>query len=171
MYHHCRRYQILAAAVAVAASVAIGGCSSSHNSGSLTTTTTAKSFSVDTPEGTVSVSLDGQLPPHWPSDFPIPPDTTPAGSGSVGSDTTAHMIAVFSSSGTGQEAFDFYKNSTALTITNPKSVGTGSSFAGRLQFSGTHTGSVSVTELQGQTLIIVYLKTSTTNPAPVSGDR
>jgi hypothetical protein len=81
------------------------------------------------------------------------------------------MIAVFETTSTGQEAFDFYKNSSSLTVTNPKSVGSGSSFVGRLEFSGTHKGSVTVTDINGSTHIIVYLNTSSSKPTPVSGAR
>jgi hypothetical protein len=81
------------------------------------------------------------------------------------------MIAVFETPSTGQEAFDFYKNSTSLTVTNPKSAGAGSSFVGRMELSGTHTGSVTVTDASSPTHIVVYLNTSTSKPTPVPGDR
>jgi hypothetical protein len=81
------------------------------------------------------------------------------------------MIAVYETTSTGQEAFDFYKNSTSLTVSNPKTVGAGNAFVGRLKLSGTHKGSVTVSELSDQTHITVYLNTSTSKPAPVPGDR
>jgi hypothetical protein len=71
------------------------------------------------------------------------------------------MIAVFQTNGSAQEAFDFYKNSTSLTVSNPKSAGAGESFVGRLEFSGAHKGSVTVADISGQTHIVVYLNTST----------
>ncbi|HWT83979.1 MAG TPA: hypothetical protein VN648_34940, partial [Candidatus Methylomirabilis sp.] len=95
----------------------------------------------------------------------------PAGSGSIERETKAHMIAVFKTTSTGQETFDFYKNSTSLTVSNPKSAGAGSSFVGRMEFSGTHKGSVTVTDISNPTHFIVYLNTSTSKPTPVSGDR
>ena len=80
--------------------VAAAGCSSSSSSstaGPATTaaspaTTTAsptpkiwaKNFQVSTPNGQVSLSLDGQLPPNWPSQFPVPAGAKAAGSGSLG---------------------------------------------------------------------------------------
>ncbi len=170
--HRFRRSWAVVAAALTVACLSLVGCSSSHPAGSSTTPSTpSRSFAIDTPEGTVSLSLDGELPPHWPSGFPVPPGATPAGSGSIGSETTAHQIAVYETTSTGQETFDFYKNSTSLTVSNPKSVGTGSAFVGRLEFSGTHKGSVTVTDLTDQTHVIVYLNTSTTKPAPVPGDR
>jgi hypothetical protein len=81
------------------------------------------------------------------------------------------MIGVFKTSSTGQEAFNFYKTSSSLTVSNPKSVGVGNSFVGRLEFSGDHKGSVTVTDTSSPTHIIVYLNTSTSKPAPVSGAR
>lgn len=162
MHHQLRHPHMLTAALAAAVSLTFVACSSSHTSSSSSTTAPAQhSFAVDTPDGSVTVSLDGQLPPHWPSDFPVPPGATPAGSGSAAGSTASHMIAVYQSTGTGQDAFNFYKTSTALTVSDVKSVGAGSSFVGRLQFSGTHSGSVTVTEFSGETLIVVYLKTST----------
>jgi hypothetical protein len=67
------------------------------------------------------------------------------------------MIAVFKASGTGQAAFDFYQNSSTLTVKNAKSVGTGSTFAGHLELTGSYSGSVTVTEYSNQTYIVVYL--------------
>lgn len=170
MHHHVRRSRTWIAALAATLSLIFVGCSSSHTTASSSTTAPAhQSFTVNTPEGAVSVSLDGELPPQWPSDFPIPPDTSPAGSGSIGGSTASHMIAVFQSSGTGQDAFNFYKNSTALTVSGAKSVGTGNSFLGRLRFSWTtHSGSVTVTEFNGHTYIVVYLETSASNGTPTS---
>jgi hypothetical protein len=81
------------------------------------------------------------------------------------------MIGVFQTSGTGQDAFNFYKNSTSLTVSNPKSTGIGNSFVGRLEFSDGHDGSVTVTDHNGQTYIVVYLNTSKSQSSPVSGDR
>jgi hypothetical protein len=145
--------------VAVAASIFVVGCSSSHSSSSSTSTSSpGRSFSVNTPEGSVSVSLDGQLPPGWPSAFPVPSGATPAGSGSIGGSNQSHMVAVFNASGSGQAAFDFYKNNSALTVSNAKSAGTGSGFVGRMNVTGTYSGSVTVTQYSGKTYIVVYLK-------------
>jgi hypothetical protein len=71
------------------------------------------------------------------------------------------MIAVFNASGSGQDAFNFYKNNSALTVSNAKSAGTGSSFAGRMDVTGTYSGSVTVTQYSGKTYIVVYLNSST----------
>jgi hypothetical protein len=126
---------------------------------------------VETPQGTASLSLDGQLPPTWPADFPLPPHSTPAGSASLSKATTNHQIAVFETSTSGQEAYNFYKNSSSLDVSQPKSLGVGNSFVGKLQFSGPHTGSVTVSDVNDQTLIVIYLQTSANHLEPVSGAR
>jgi hypothetical protein len=71
------------------------------------------------------------------------------------------MIGVFKARGSGEDAFNFYKNSSALTVSNVHSAGTGSSFVGTLQLSGSHTGSVTVADVDNETLIVVYLTSST----------
>jgi len=151
-----------ASIIAVAATLFLVGCGSSHsNSSSSSTSSPSRSFTVNTPEGSVSVSLDGQLPPGWPSGFPVPDGATPAGSGSAGGSEQSHMIAVFQSSEAGQDAFDFYKNNSALTVNNAKSVGAGGAFVGTLDLTGTYSGSVTVTGHNNQTYIVVYLHSST----------
>jgi hypothetical protein len=155
-----RSYPSLVAALAIVALLLLVGCSSSSkssSSGTSSTTSPGRSFTVNTPEGSASLSLDGKLPPGWPSGFPIPPGATSAGSGSIGGSKQSHMIAVFDYPGTGQDAFDFYKNNSTLTVNNAKSVGTGSSFVGRLELSGSYSGSVTVTEYNGQTYVVVHL--------------
>ncbi len=159
MSHHPRRTRLLTAVLVVALSLLFVGCSSSHSSSS-TTTSPGKSLTVQTPQGAVSLSLDGKLPPSWPAGFPLPPGTTPAGSGSVANTQKAHMIAVFRTSGTGEDAFAFYRDSTTLSVSQARSVGSGSTFVGRLQLSGPYEGSVTVTQTGGQTYLVVYLQTA-----------
>jgi hypothetical protein len=144
--------------IAVVAALFLLGCSSSHSSSS---STSSRSFSVSTPEGSASLSLDGQLPSGWPSAFPVPAGATPAGSGSIAGSEQSHMIGVFEASGTGPDTFDFYKDSTELTVKNAKSVGAGSSFVGRMELTGSYSGSVTVTEHNGHTYIVAYLNAAT----------
>ena len=70
------------------------------------------------------------------------------------------MIGVFDYPGGGQDAFNFYKNNSTLTVNNAKSVGTGGSFVGRMELTGSYSGSVTVTEHNGQTYIVAYLNTA-----------
>jgi ABC-type Fe3+-hydroxamate transport system substrate-binding protein len=164
-----------ARALAIAALLLLAGCSSSSksssssSSSSSSTTSPGRSLTVNTPEGSVSLSLDGKLPPGWPSGFPVPSGATPAGSGSIGGSKESHMIAVFDYSGTGQDAFDFYKNNSTLTVNNATSVGTGKAFVGRMELTGSYSGSVTVTGYNGQTYIVVYLNNA--KGTPVSGSR
>ena len=151
---------LAAATAALVLSFAACGSSSSTSTTSSTSDTSPGNFTVDTPEGTASLNLNGKLPAGWPSDFPVPKGATPGGSGSLSSSTKSYMIAVYETSTSGQDTYNFYKNSSGLTITQSKSVGVGPAFVGHLEFSGSHTGSVTITHVD-RTLIVVYL----TSPA------
>jgi hypothetical protein len=173
-------------AVGAAAIAAIGltlGCSSNTTSSPPTTTTTTtttapsnKTIAIDTPDGQASVSLDGKLPPNWPSSFPVPPGATPAGSGSIGDSTNTVMVGVYGISGSAEDAFNFYKNNSSLTVSNPSSAGVGPLFAGRLTLGGQYAGSVTVGGFSGQTLLVIVLKSpgagsggTVATTAPASG--
>lgn len=146
-------------AVVVSMALTLTGCGSSPNAGAPATSSPARSFTVATPHGSVSVSLDGKLPPAWPAAFPVPKGATAAGSGSVGGSTTSHMVAVFKTDTSGQDTFNFYKTSSSLGVSGARSVGAGSSFVGQLRLSGSYSGSVTVLDHAGQTLIVIYLET------------
>jgi hypothetical protein len=108
----------------------------------------------------VTVSLTGKLPPGWPSDFPLPPGTSPAGSGSLRRADETAMVAVFSTAERPSDAFAFYTGNTQLQGSNARSVGVGSSFAGTMKFSGELEGSLSVLGRE-KTYIVVALSSST----------
>ena len=93
--------------------VAAAGCSSSSSSAASPATTaaspatttasptpkiTARNFQVSTPNGQVSLSLDGQLPSNWPSQFPVPAGFKVAGSGSLGGSSSATLVAAYTAS-------------------------------------------------------------------------
>ena len=59
------------------------GGDDSESSANTTTTLSNTHLDVETPDGQVSLALNGKLPPGWPSDFPIPKGASPAGSGSL----------------------------------------------------------------------------------------
>jgi len=163
------RARVPAVVVAVAvASLGLAGCTSSSKASSTTTTAPNRSLTVDTPDGTATLSLDGKLPPNWPSDFPVPTGATPAGSGSIANADNSRQVAVFQSSESGPDAFNFYKNSTTLQVSNARSVGAGNAFVGRLQVSGAQSGSVTVTELNGQTTIVIHLTGATPSTTTTS---
>jgi hypothetical protein len=169
--------------LAITAIVLLGACGGSSNnsssSGSSTVlpTTTAtssstvpsnKGFEVQTDDGQVSLSLNGQLPPDWPASFPLPSGATPAGSGSLVKGGSGVIVGVFTTSQAPGDVYDFYKTSSALTIGSARSAGVGSAYVGRLELTGSHTGHVTIVALNGTTTIIVTLKpaspTTTTTP-------
>lgn len=156
--------------------VAAAGCSSSSSSStagpattaaSPATTTasptpkiTAKNFQVSTPNGQVSLSLDGQLPPNWPSQFPVPAGAKAAGSGSLGGSSSATLVAAYTTSGSAPDAFAFYKDNSKLTTSGQRSLGTGAHYVGRAKITAPYTGSVTVVSHSGTTYIVIVLTSS-----------
>jgi hypothetical protein len=124
-----------------------------------TTTTSGKSIQVETPDGQVSLSLTGDLPPNWPTDFPTPDGAEPAGSGSLVNSTSGTLIGVYKTDGAATEAFDFYKTNTDLDVTSSSSAGAGSAFIGTVELGGAYDGSsVVVAGSSDTTYIVVTLE-------------
>ena len=153
-------------AVAVLVLVVLAACgssskhnssSSNNNSSNTTAASNNKNFHVDTPDGQVSLSLNGQLPPNWPSAFPVPSGATPAGSGSLASSSKSLTIGVYQTSEPPADVFAFYKTNPALTVGNSNSAGAGSVYAGNLEISGTYDGNVSIISTGDTTYIIISL--------------
>lgn len=163
------RSRSLVAGTAVVIALGLGvvstACSSSSDSSAATTTTASsssngtvpKSFSVSIPEGEVSLSLDGQLPPNWPSAFPVPDGAEPAGSGSLAKSESGVQVGVFSTSQAAKDAFAFYSGDASLSPSNVKSTGIGSAFVGTLTLGGSYEGTVWVGGFEGTTYIVVVL--------------
>jgi hypothetical protein len=146
-------------AVAILAIVLMAACGSSSKSSSSTTTTVPRNFNVETPDGQVSLSLDGQLPPNWPSSFPVPSGATAAGSGSLVKAGSGALIGVYSSTQAPADAYGFYKNNSSLTITKSGSLGSGDKYVGTIELGGSYAGSnVTVVSSGGTTYIVVTLK-------------
>ena len=142
------------------------GCSSSSKKSTSTTTSTSggsKTFQIQTPEGQVSLSLDGKLPPNWPSEFPVAPGASPAGSGSLGNTSTTTLVGVYSTTGSAEDAFNFYKSTSAYDVDSSSSAGIGSAFVGSVEFSGSYRGSATIASLSGTTYIVIVLQTGGTN--------
>jgi len=145
--------------------VAAAGCSSSSSSASSPATTkaspaatsTAKNFQVSTPNGQVSLSLDGQLPPSWPSQFPIPSGAKVAGSGSLAGSSSGTLVGVYSTSQSAPDAFAFYQGNPKLTTSGQKSVGAGATYVGSAKITAPYTGSVTVVSHSGTTYIVIVL--------------
>ena len=154
------------AAGAVTALVLLGACSDGDDATTTTekrTTTTAedssKDLSVSTPEGEVSLSLDGNLPSDWPEDFPIPDRTDVAGSGSLAGKDSGVSVGVYTTKESGKDAFDFYAQDDSLEPTNPSSAGIGSGFLGSVDIGGDYDGSVTVAGISDTVYIVVVLNT------------
>ena len=150
--------------IATLAATGLGACSSDSTSTSASTdrssVSTSKSsdgFSISTPAGEVSVSLSGDLPPGWPSDFPLPKKTDPAGSGSLGGSSSGTMVGVFSTKESGSDALDFYAGDSSLDPSSKKSAGGSSNFLGSVDLGGSYPGSVTVGEISGTTYIVAIL--------------
>lgn len=155
---------VLIATMAIGLVLGAVGCSSDSDSTAATTTTAAnnKNFQFSGDDGEVSLSLNGQLPPGWPSSFPVPSGATPAGSGSLGNTTEGVMIGVFTASGSPEDTYNYYVSNAGLTVDSKKSVGVGGAYLGTVTFSGTPSGNVTVLPKDGETLIVITLKTAGT---------
>jgi hypothetical protein len=156
--------------VCVLAVLGLAGACSDSESGSETTTTTTQGFEVQTPEGQVSLSLSGQLPPNWPSDFPVPSNSEPAGSGSLGGSTSTGFVGVYSTAGNPEDAYNFYKDNSDLQVTSSSSLGSGSTYLGTVQFTGEWSGLVTVLPYNSETLIVIVLNTQTGTTVPGSNN-
>jgi hypothetical protein len=156
------------AAVLVLASVIMliaAGCSDSSDSSSPTTTTVpteAKGFEVETPQGQVSLSLDGKLPPRWPAKFPVAPHTKRAGSGSGGGTSQTVLVGVYSTTDTPEHTYSFYRSTDAYNVDSSSTIGTGSAFAGTAKFSGRYSGTVTVVSRDEKTYVVVVLESGGT---------
>ena len=118
---------------------------------------TARNFQVSTPNGQVSLSLDGKLPPNWPSQFPVPAGAMVAGSGSLGGSSSATLVAVYTTSESPSDAFAFYKDNSKLTTSGERSVSAGATYVGRAKITAPYTGSVTVLSHSGTTYIVIVL--------------
>ncbi len=159
--------------VALSAGVLFAGtaCSSSSTPEAATTTTSAskKSFEVTSEEGQISVSLDGKLPPGWPSSFPVPSTATPAGSGSLGGSSSTYMVGVYTSTGSPEDAYGFYTSQPSLTVESKSAIGSGDRYLATVKFSGAGTGRITILPRNGQTFIVVVLETGASGSTGTTG--
>jgi hypothetical protein len=141
---------------------ALGSCSGHDDPSSSTATTTATAGapgrsgrSVTTPDGQVSLTLDGRLPTGWPSGIPIPPGSTPAGSGVLQGSSADVSIGVLTTTSTPRQVLAFY--SGAGRASGPASaVGSGRSFVGTVGLA-TPPGRVTVVPGGDGSYVIVTL--------------
>lgn len=175
------RKSLLMAVVFLGLSVVAVACSNDESSSTTTTRedspksapggSGSKSFSVETPEGHASLSLDGELPPNWPKDFPAPKQSEVAGSGSLAGESSGAMVGVYTTRQSATDVFDSYKSNGELEPSDVKSLSPGSAFVGRMEIGGEYDGSITVTSVDGTTHVVVVLKVgggtaSTTSTAP-----
>lgn len=165
-----RRRFALVAVLAVVASLALAACSSSgkSSSSSSSTTTASKTYSLSTSKGEVSVSLDGHLPDHWPSGFPVPDGAKPAGSGALQGGDEGVMVGVFTTSGSAQDACDFYKTNSDLNVEDARSAGGSNTFVGTVQFSGKYSGVVTAGKVGSSEGFVVILESGTSSSSESS---
>jgi hypothetical protein len=124
-----------------------------------------KGFQVSTANGQVSVSLSGALPPNWPTSFPVPQGATPAGSGSLVGATAGVKVAVYGTSASPADTFDYYKSNPQLTTSGARSVGAGSTYLGSLKVTAPYSGSVTVVSRNNSTYIVIVLTGGTASPS------
>ena len=144
----------------------LAACGGDDSSSSANTTSTLSNthFDVETPDGQVSLALNGNLPPGWPSDFPVPDGASPAGSGSfVDTAKGGARIGVYQTSHSPDDTFNFYKSNNSLTITGSGSVGSGDNYVGTIQFGGSAPGNVTIVsskkDSKTKTYIVATLNT------------
>jgi hypothetical protein len=156
-----KRPKALALAGALALSLALGAACGSSSKSSTPTTRLENGFEIATPDGQAVLSLNGDLPAGWPSDFPVPDNADVAGSGSLSNSSDAGMVAVYTVSGDASATYDFYKKNTAFTVTSSSSAGIASAFVGTVQFEGAFNGSATLAGRNAKTYLAIVLKTST----------
>jgi hypothetical protein len=144
-------------AVLPVAAVACSGEDSASTSTTTTTTTAVRNFAVATPQGQVSLSLDGKLPPGWPEDFPVPRSAEPAGSGSLGGTDSTVRVAVYTTTGSGQDTLDFYVDNPDLQVGPPSGAGSGQGFVGSADLLSPFAGGVTVLSRDGEGYLVVTL--------------
>lgn len=157
----------LAVGLMLACLAAAAGCSSTSSPASspATTTSSPASLNVSTPDGRATLSLDGKLPPDWPSGFPVPSGAKVAGSGSVSGSSSGTHVAAYTTSQSPSDVFAFYKDNSQLTTTSERSVGAGPAFVGRMKITKPYTGSVTVVSYNSTTYFVVVL-TGSVSPSP-----
>jgi hypothetical protein len=157
---------IVTTLAAASIAVPVAACSNEDSTAESTTTTTTtstppKNFQVSTPDGQVSLSLDGQLPPGWPTDFPLPDGADPAGSGSLGDGDGTVRVGVFTTTESGQDALAFYTDNKDVKTENPSAAGAGDRLVASVDLVSPVEGSLTVLSRSDTTYLVVVLNDST----------
>jgi hypothetical protein len=150
-----RQGTALALAILLALIVIASACSSTPSTSP--TTTTRHAFTVSTPGGTATLSLNGKLPRGWTRRFPVPPGASPAGSGSLENASHSYVVAVFHVPSSGEEALNYYKRQAPIEMQGVTSTGSGTSFIGSGRFSGQWNGALTIIGGPHNTLLVIEL--------------
>jgi hypothetical protein len=173
-----RRQRLAALLIGVLVAVTAGcGSSTARSTTGSATTAPAKNFVVATPVGQVSVSLDGHLPPKWPTSFPVPKGAEPAGSGSLGGTASTYSIAVYSTPTSPADSVAFYTGDPALTTSGATIIGAGSSYVGTVRITAPYNAQVTALTTGSTSYLVIALEgsgatsapSSTTGSSPTSG--
>lgn len=155
---------------ALAGMLVLAACTGTGNGNS--------NFEVTTQEGQVSLSLNGKLPPNWPSNTPVPPGAHPAGSASLVGDAHGIKAGVYRSGQSPQQVYDYYTSQSSITTTSKSAVGSGSNFVGRVSITAPITANISIVPYEHGSLIVIVIPgghgpstTPTTIPEGSSGRR
>jgi hypothetical protein len=143
----------LLASLAVCTVAGASACTSSSSSDK-----SRSHFEISTADGQVSVSLDGRLPPGWPTNVPVPSGAEPAGSGSLVGKSNGFMIAVYKTTDSPQQVYDYYTTEPSITLTSKSSVGSGSTFVGRVQMTAPVTATTTIFPHDNETLIAITMR-------------
>ena len=135
-------------------------------------------FEVSTPQGQVSLSLTGKLPPNWPSNVPVPPGTRPAGSASLVGKSNGIKAGVYRTRQSPQQVYDYYTSQPSITTTSKSAVGSGSNYVGRVSITAPITANITIVPYQHGSAIVIAIPgghgrstTPTTIPTGSSGRR
>lgn len=118
---------------------------------------TPKQVEVQTANGQLSLSLNGELPPHWPHDAPVPPGSHTAGSASLVGESHGLMAGVFRNRQSPEEVYSYYTTANSITVQSQSAVGSGNRFAGRVVVTRPVDANVTVVPYQHETLIVIVI--------------
>lgn len=157
-------------ALALAGLLVLAACTGTGNGNT--------NIEVSTPEGQVSVSLNGKLPPNWPSNTPVPPGAHLAGSASLVGKSNGIKAGVYRSGQSPQQVYEYYTSESSITTTSKSAVGSGSNFVGRVSITAPITANITIVPYQHGSLIVIVIPgghgpstTPTTIPEGSSGRR
>jgi hypothetical protein len=138
----------------------------------------AKQIEVQTANGQLSLSLNGQLPPNWPHDAPVPPNAHPAGSASLVGESQGVMAGVYRSKQSPEQVYEYYTTESSITTESHSAVGSGDKFVGRVTLTHPVAANVTIVPYEGGSLFVMVISggrgpstTPTTLPTDATGRR